>query len=113
MRNKEKIFSRNLDRIKTYFETLRKKEKLLEEAFPDCSIIINHGVEELIESATDLGMILFPKLSKDTVKEDIDWYLFEVDSLKPPIVTINGNNFVISSPFDLYNMLKFQNNLES
>lgn len=110
--NKE-IFSRNLDRVSAYFESLRKKEDLLEEVFSDCSIIINHGVDELIESAVDLGMVLFPKLSKDTVKEDIDWYLFEVDSLENPVVTINDREFVINNSSDLYDMLEFQNNLES
>ncbi len=107
MGNKER-FIRAIARWQNYYSHKETKSKLLEKAFGSDTMIFDFdGVDELLDSIIDMSCLMFPNISEENIRTNIEWYLYETPGQEEPEVydSESGKKYIIKSPKELYDML--------
>jgi hypothetical protein len=107
MGNKER-FIRAIARWQNYHSHKETKSKLLEKAFGSDTMIFDFdGVDELLDSIIDMSCLMFPNISEEDIRTNIEWYLYETPGQEEPEVydSESGKKYIIKSPKELYDML--------
>ena len=113
MTNKER-FVRAIARYQNFYSHKETKMMLLEKAFGEDSCIVDlDGTEEIINTISDMAIIMFPNISEETVKCYIEYYVYEAVDMKEPFVEDENKKWVLNSSSDLYDMFEEWNQKKS
>ena len=112
MENKER-FVRAIARWQNYNSHKETKNNLLERAFGSDTIIFDYdGVDEILNTVIDMACLMFPNISEDSIKDNIEYYCYEAVDMKNPAVSYeDGKEFVLNSSEVLYDMFEYLNSL--
>ena len=114
MKNKER-FIRAIARYQNFNSHKETKSKLLEKAFgSDTRIFDFDGVDELLDTVIDMSVFMFPNLSEEEIRENIEWFVYEaVDMENPEVIDPKGKTYIVKTSDILYDMLEDFNEIES
>lgn len=105
MENKER-FKRAMARFQNFYSNKVTKNELFEIAFgPDSTVMDFYGVDEILDTITDMAALMFPNIPEEEIKEDISWYLYVAVDMKEPFISFEGKEYLITNPESLYNAM--------
>lgn len=113
MTNKER-FIKAIARYQNFYSHKETKMRLLEKAFSEDSTIMDlDGLEELVDTISDMASVMFPNISEETVKNYIEYYIYEAVDIEEPFVEDEEKKWILNSSGDLYDMLEEWNQKKS
>ena len=113
MTNKER-FMKAIARYQNFYSHKKTKMRLLEKAFGEESAIMDlDGLEELVDTISDMASVMFPNISEETVKDYIEYYIYEAVYMEEPFVEDEEKKWILNSSGDLYDMFEEWNQKKS
>ena len=105
--NKER-FIRAIARYQNLYSHKETKMKLLEKAFGnDTTVVDFDGLEEVVQTIIDMAIVMFPNVSEKTIKDYIEYYIYEAACVKDAVVEEeDGTIWKLTSSDVLYDMLE-------
>ena len=102
MTNKEKLI-KAIENYNNHLSFLENRSKILQKAFDEDTVILDlSGLDYLMEDIDIIISLLFPKMTWEQIKEEVEYYLFEPS----PVITVNGKDWILSSPETFYDYLE-------
>lgn len=101
------LFTKAIQRWLNYYSHMKKRNDTLEKVFGEETSMFDFvGVEELLSATVDMAFLMFPKLNRDEIEENICWYVYEAVDMENPEVSDNDKTWIVNTPEDLFAMLK-------
>jgi len=100
--NKEKLI-KAIENYNNHHSFLENRTKILQKAFDEDTVIMDlSGLDYLMEDIEIIISLIFPKMTCEQIKEEVEYYLFETS----PAITIDNKEWTLSSPKAFYNYLE-------
>ncbi len=102
------VFTNAVNRLKKYSEYKYNKSHELSKILKDSTIIDTDGEEELFDATVDITCCVLPNLSKETIKNYLGWYIYEIDEKSFPtsIEYDNESKVITNDPGSLFDFFK-------
>lgn len=79
--NRKEVFIKANARLQNYYSHIDTRNKLLEKALDsgdnETRIFDFSGINELLNATIDIGILMFPNIKEEVIKDYIEWFVYE------------------------------------